>query len=130
MVTTSKNVFPYESLTQYSETIIQCPICQYYLKINPQIDSMNYRLVSNNKIHFLTNHKFNKSYHSIIIEYYNYSFSKIISYQDNDSKINVISFFPLFHLIAISEYQSFRDKVLDLESNNNNMIINEKFHPW
>ena len=126
MVTSSKNIFPYESLTQYSETIIQCPMCHYYLKINPQTDSMKYRLVSKNQIHFLTNHQFNQSYHTIIIEYINFSYSKIISYQSCDTETNIVNFFPLLHLVAISEYQSFRDKVLDLESNNNNMIINFK----
>ena len=114
--------FPYESLNKYTESIVQCPICHYYLKINPQTDSMKYRIISESQIQFLTLHKYISSVHTVIIEYLNYSFSKIIDFTDNGQQPELSDSFQLFHLVSVSEYQNFRDRILDLESNNNKLI--------
>ena len=125
MVTSTKELFPYDSLDKYTESLVQCPICHYYLKINPQTDSMKFKLIAKDIIHFLTIHQFNSSFHSVIIEYCNFSFSKVIDYSDSkDQKSSDV--FPLYHLVDLSEYTTFRDRVLELESNNNDLISSFK----
>jgi hypothetical protein len=126
MGTVSQNIFPYDSLDKYSEALVQCPICLYYFKVNPQTDSMKYRILSRNQIHFLTHHSFNDSSHTIILEFINFSFSKIIDFRDSDQTDNTFAPFPLLHLVSISEYTTFRNRVLELESNNNSLISDFK----
>jgi hypothetical protein len=86
MGTSSQELFPYDSLDKYSEALIQCPICLYYFKVNSQTYEMKYRSLSRSQIHFLTIHTFNELNHSIIIEYLNFSYSKII-----DSHVYILS---------------------------------------
>jgi hypothetical protein len=126
MGTVSQNIFPYDSLDKYSEALVQCPICLYYFKVNPQTDSMKYRILSRTQIHFLTHHSFNDSSHTIILEFINFSFSKIIDFRDSDQTDNTFEPFPLLHLVSISEYNTFRNRVLELESNNNSLISDFK----
>lgn len=126
MVTSDIHLFPYDSLSKYTETLVQCPICHYYLRINPQIDSMKYRIFSKEIIQFLTFHQFNNSTHSLVIEYENFTFSKIINFSDSKDNHTTTDYFPLFHLVNLSEYITFRDRVLELESNNNQLISNFK----
>ena len=126
MGSSTQHLFPYDSLDKYSETIIQCPICHYYLKINPQTDTMKYRSLSQSQIQFLTFHQFNSSVHSIVLEYDHFSFSQIVDFSDHSDSSDSSDLFPLFHLVNLSEYQSFRDRILELESNNNDLISSFK----
>lgn len=114
--------FPYVSLDKYTEALVQCPICHYYLKINPQSDTMQYKLIAPHKIQFLTYHQLNTALHSLIVEFDNFTFSKIISYSDQPTEVTTKDFFPLYHVVALTEYLTFRDRVLDLEQNNNELI--------
>ena len=127
MGSTTQQIFPYDSLDKYTESIIQCPICHYYLKINPQTDSMKYRFINESQIQFLTFHKFNASVHSIVLEYNNFSFSQIVEFSDHaNNYLDSSELFPVFHFVNLSEYQSFRDRILGLESNNNDLISSFK----
>ena len=117
---------PYESLSKYSESLIHCPLCYYYFKIYPQTDTMKYRLISHQKIHFLTQHSFNDSIHIVVIEYLDFSFSKIISSQNVQPTTPSDSLIPLYHLVNLSEYKTFRDRIHELECNNNDLIANFK----
>lgn len=126
MVTSSEHLFPYDSITKYNESLVQCPICHYYIKINPQTDSMKYKLIAKDVIQFLTLHQFNSSFHTIIIEYRNFSFFKIITFSDSSKEVDIDSSFPLYHVVDLSEYTTFRNRVLSLESNNNDLITSFK----
>lgn len=126
MTATTKSIFPYDSLSKYTESLLQCPICNYYIKVNPQTDSMKYRMINKEQIQFLTQHNFNTSIHTVIIEYLKYSFSKIIDAKESSNSENSTEVFPLFHLVNLLEYKKFRERVLELESNNNDLISNFK----
>ena len=129
MTMTSTNATVYESITKYKESLIQCPLCQYYFKVNPQTDTMKYRLLTKNNIQFMTQHSFNSSIHTVIIEYVDFSFSKIIETKQEKSETTSITsnnFFQLFHMVNLNEYKTFRDRVLELECNNNDLITNFK----
>ena len=115
MSTHTTSPSPYESLSKFIESLIHCPLCHYYFKINPQTDTMKYRLISHQKIHFLTQHSFNDSIHTVIIEYLDFSFSKIISSQNVPPPTTSDTLVPLYHLVNLSEYKTFRDRILELE---------------
>lgn len=126
MDSTADNFSFYDSLNKFKESLIQCPICLYYIKVNPKMDSMQFRSISDREIHFLTQHSFNDSMHNIIVSYVDYSYANIVNYIEL-SKINSqLNEFPLFHLVNLSEYQQFRERILELESNNNNLIASFK----
>ena len=127
MVTSSNSLYPYDSLNKYTESIVQCPMCHYYLKINPQTDSMLYKLISKDIIHFLTIHQFNASIHQVIIEYQSFSFIKVVNFSDNpDTSQKSKDIFPIYHLVNLNKYNTFRDRILELESNNNQLIASFK----
>ena len=117
---------PFNSLSKFTEALFQCPLCLYYCKVNPQKDTMKYRQITTNILHFKTQHLYNTSVHTIVIEYDNFSYSKIVSSNDNQSKSESDPLFSLFHLVNLSEYKTFRDRILELECNNNELIANFK----
>ncbi len=126
MSSSSQKLQPYESLKKYIESVIQCPMCHYYIKINPQTDSMKYRILSRQQIHFLTIHEYNSEIHSIVVEYLNFSFSRIIDFSDKNKEQGYKDFFPIYHLVNVGEYKTFRNRILELESNNNDLISSFK----
>jgi hypothetical protein len=85
-----------------------------------------YRKFSPNKIQFLTHHRFNDSIHTLIIEFFNFTFSKIIDYRKNDQRNSKNDYFSLFYLVNVTEYEKFRNRVLELENINNSNISDFK----
>ena len=116
----------YQSLDRFSEALVQCPMCLYYIKVNPQTDSMKFRTINNHEIHFLTQHQFNSSIHTLILSYVDFSYSRVINYKDLNNNSVTDSFFSLYHLVILAEYQTFRNRVFELENNNNELIASFK----